>query len=150
MNTTMEEFEVIGISIRTTNQDRRAEKDIGALWHRFYSENIISKIPGKLTPDVYCLYTRYETDHTGAYTTLIGCRVGAGTLPTSGLEKLIVKKDNYEVFISEGPMPDAIQQTWMKIWNSGLRRSYTTDFDLYVHNDKGPDPVRIETWVAVR
>ena len=64
-------MKIIGIETRTTNQNGQAMKDIGGLWNRFFSENIISKIPKAVNSNVYAIYTDYESDYTGEYTTLL-------------------------------------------------------------------------------
>ena len=71
----LEQFEIIGIDVRTTNQNRQAESDIGALWKRFYRDDFKTKISGKICEDLYCVFTDYETDHLGAYTTILGFKV---------------------------------------------------------------------------
>lgn len=53
------DFPIIGISVRTTNENGQAIKDIGPLWERFLSENLIEKIPNKVDPTVYSVYTDY-------------------------------------------------------------------------------------------
>jgi hypothetical protein len=35
MQLNLGDFEIVGIAVRTTNQNGEAEKDIGALWKRF-------------------------------------------------------------------------------------------------------------------
>ena len=73
MNTEQKEpFYVVGISVRTSNENQQAAKDIPALWQRFMSENIADKIPNKSSNKVYAVYTDYESDHTKPYTTIIG------------------------------------------------------------------------------
>ncbi len=68
-------FQIIGISVRTSNQNDHSQKDIGALWARFTKDNLQDQIPGKLSSDMYCVYTDYETDYNGPYTAVIGCKV---------------------------------------------------------------------------
>ena len=76
MNTSiMNEFYIIGISVRTTNENNQVAKDIPALWERFMVEGIMDKIPNKIDATIYCLYTDYESDHTKPYTTILGCKV---------------------------------------------------------------------------
>jgi predicted transcriptional regulator YdeE len=41
----LDEFNVIGISVRTSNKDGNARKDIGGLWKRFMSEGLMNNIP---------------------------------------------------------------------------------------------------------
>ena len=49
----IEPFKIIGISIRTTNQNGKAVKDIGEMWGRFMSDNIVVKIPNKIGSTVF-------------------------------------------------------------------------------------------------
>jgi predicted transcriptional regulator YdeE len=51
MQLNLGDFEIVGIAVRTTNQNGEAEKDIGALWKRFYAEDALSKIEGKVSED---------------------------------------------------------------------------------------------------
>src|SRR3989442_12191457 len=61
-------FKIIGIEVRTRNPDEMSGKGkIGEIWHKFYSENILSKIPGKRGDAVLAAYTDYESDVNGAY-----------------------------------------------------------------------------------
>ena len=53
---TLDAFHVIGISVRTTNVNNKALKDIGELFGNFVGQNILEKIPNKMTEDIYCVY----------------------------------------------------------------------------------------------
>ncbi len=75
MQLELEDFEIVGIAVRTTNQNGQAEKDIGTLWENFYKDESIAKIEGKISEDLYCIYTEYEKDHLGAYTTILGYQI---------------------------------------------------------------------------
>ena len=46
---TLEAFHVIGIFVRTTNVNNKALKDIGDLFGNFVGQNIMGKIPNKMT-----------------------------------------------------------------------------------------------------
>jgi len=127
--TDQDSFFVAGIAVRTTNQNGRALKDIGDLWSTFMSENIQTKIPAKYADDVYCVYTDYETDHTGWYTAVLGCRVTeAGH---NGMFVALVPSGNYRQYKPEGKLPDNIGEAWMQIWSESDARSYVADYDLY-------------------
>lgn len=139
---TINDFKLIGISVRTTNKNNQASKDIGQLWSRFYSENIFDIIPGKLGNAVYSVYTDYENDYTGAYTTIIGVPVASLNAIPEGMTGREFKSGNYELFTAKGEMPKAVADTWMKIWDKDkeLRRKYTCDFEVYGdHSQNGPE-----------
>lgn len=127
--TDQDSFFVAGIAVRTTNKDGRARKDIGNLWATFMSENIQAKIPAKYSEEVYCVYTDYETDHTGWYTAVLGCRVTeAGH---NGMFVALIPSGNYRQYKPEDELPDSVGETWMQIWNESDGRSYVADYDLY-------------------
>src|SRR5271156_4119301 len=47
---------VIGINCRTSNAPEAGPQDIPKLWGRFYGEDIISRIPNKVSNEVIALY----------------------------------------------------------------------------------------------
>ena len=64
-NQIIQKFNVIGISVRTTNENGQSAKDIEALWVKFWGEEIQKQIPNKVNDDIYAVYTDYETDFNG-------------------------------------------------------------------------------------
>ena len=50
-------MKIVGISVRTTNQNGQAMQDIGNLWQRFFSEQLLTKIPNKVSDAIYNIYT---------------------------------------------------------------------------------------------
>ena len=121
-------FAVIGMACRADN-DR--PETVGAFWQRLFAEGIWDRIPNKADDRIISLYTDFETDHTGAYTLLIGARVTDVDTVPEDMVAIQVPPARYAVFTSTGPMPDALLATWQRVWDSGLVRAYTTDFDVY-------------------
>lgn len=141
-------FSVAGISVRTSNRDEgdpdRAK--LGIFWGRFFSEEIASKVPNS-APDapIYGVYSAYESDVNGYYTTTAGVRLQPGTEVKGELTVVEIKGGDYLVFELEGPMLAA----WEKVWSyfegsSEYVRAYTTDFEEY----RGEEQVAIH--IAVR
>src|SRR5690606_36497382 len=95
---TIPTFHVIGISVRTTNENGQAMQDIPALWTRFVEEQVATQIPGKINEDLYCIYTDYEKDHTRPYTTLLGCRVTSLEQIPKGMTGKTFTEGNYTRF----------------------------------------------------
>ena len=143
----LETFYVAGISVRTSNQNGQSQKDIGELWQRYYSEQVYSQIPDKISEDIYCLYTDYDNDANGAYTTIIGCRVSTLENVQGNLSGKEVPQTSYRCYLSKGKLPDSVLATWQDIWQSRIERMYTTDFDLYKKVSTGEPEVL--TYVAV-
>lgn len=147
----IEKFSVIGISVRTTNENGQSAKDIEALWEKFWGEEIQKQIPNKVNDDIYAVYTDYETDFNGPYTLIIG-------LPVSSLENIpkdfvgiTIEKDIYEKFVSKGNMPEAVLKTWMEIWqNKDLKRTYNADFTIHGKKYYDGENAEVETFISVK
>ena len=147
----IETFNVIGISVRTTNENGTSAKDIPALWNKFMTEGIQQKIPGKISEDIFCIYTDYEKDHTKPYTTILGCKVESlDNIPENMVGKTIESAD-YEELIAKGNLSDGIvYNKWLEIWNSDLNRSFTADFEVYGSKTQNPENAEVDIYIALR
>ena len=148
----IDEFNIIGISIRTTNENGQASKDIEAIWVRFWGEKIQEQIPNKLNENIYAVYTDYETDFSGAYTTIIGLPVSSLENIPIGFDGITIKKGTYRKFVSKGKMPEAVVNTWMEIWGSNelnQARTYTADFTIHGEKYYDGDTAEVETFISV-
>src|ERR1700733_15248974 len=101
---TLDAFYVIGISVRTTNMNNKALQDIGELFGNFVGQHIMEKIPNKISEDIYCVYTDYESDFNGPYTTIIGCKVGLLENIPKGLVGKSIPVSKYQVYKSTGKL----------------------------------------------
>jgi len=143
------DFFVAGIAVNTTNQDGQSQKDIGDLWTRFTTENMAEKIAGKLSEDIYCVYTDYESDHTGRYTAVLGCRVdNADNVPESFFTALIPSGD-YHIYKPEGKFPESVANTWRQIWKTDINRKYSADYDRYITGSKSFEEIEAEVYLSV-
>ena len=151
MNTLqVSKFYVIGLSVRTTNENGKAKKDIGALWHKFMSENIFEKLPHATDQTIYAVYTDYESDHTKPYTTILGYKVtDLNTIPEGMVGKQI-NSGNYTQFIAKGDLTNnAVIDQWIKIWDSDLDRTYSSDFEVYGEKAIDPTNGEAELFIAI-
>jgi predicted transcriptional regulator YdeE len=125
-------FQIIGISVRTSNQDNKAATDIPVLWNQFISEKILDKIPNKINTEVYSIYTNYEGDHTKPYDTILGCKVSSLESIPSGMIGQAFEGGKVAKFTSKGNLEDnIIYKKWLDIWNTDLDRTFTADFEIY-------------------
>lgn len=147
--TALEQFSVIGIAVRTTNHNGQAQKDIGELWQKFFSDNIINRIIGKISDDIYCIYTDYESDANGAYTTILGCRVAAVEVIPEGFVSKTIPKATFQLYKSTGKLPDSVLATWGHIWQTPIERRYLADFDVYGQKSQDPNNAEVETYLSV-
>jgi predicted transcriptional regulator YdeE len=144
-------FKVIGVSVRTTNADAQAVMDLGALWNRFYSQGISAQIPGKADNDVYAIYTDYNTDHKGAYTAIIGCKVTSLANIPDGMTGKQIEGGRYRRYVAKGKMPHAVIRQWQEIWNdTDLPRMYSADFEVYGPKSGPDENAEVEICIAVK
>lgn len=130
----MDSFTVSGLTVRTKNSDEfNPEKaKLPDLWQQFYSSN-----PTQNTP-VYGVYSDYESDANGAYNLTAGTSNNTQDIE---LNKVQINSGHYLVFQNKGPMPQAVIETWMQIWDyfaieGSPKRCFLTDFEEYKNGDE--------------
>ncbi len=148
----VEPFHLIGIAVRTTNQNKKAATDISLLWEKFWKEDILNKIPNRTSDNsIYSLYTNYEGDHTEPYTTLIGCKVENLNNIPDGMVGQSFDGGNYIRITAKGDMAEGlIVNEWSKIWSMGLDRSFSADFEEFGEKARNPSDAEINFFVAVK
>lgn len=150
-NQTIQKFHIIGISVRTTNENGQATQDIPALWNRFMTEEIAKQIPNKIDNSVYCIYTEYEKDHTKPYTTILGCKVENLNTMSKGMVGKTIEEAAYTKHTAKGNiLQGSVFNEWTKIWNSDLDRTYTADFEVYDERAQNPENAEVDIFIAVR
>lgn len=147
--TELDAFHIIGISVRTTNVNNKALKDIGELFGYFAGQNILEKIPNKITGDIYCVYTDYESDYNGPYTTIIGCKVNSLEDIPNGLIGKTIPHSKYQIYKSTGKLSVSLAKTWEGIWKADLNRRYSADFDIYGEKARDYENAEVDTYVAI-
>lgn len=147
----IQKFNVIGISVRTTNENGQSGRDIPALWSQFMSEEIQSKIPNKVSEDLFCIYTDYEKDHTKPYTTILGCKVESLDVVPENMIGKTIESANYKELIAKGNLSEGIVfNRWLEIWNSDLDRSFTADFEVYGEKTQNPEKAEVAIYIALQ
>ena len=148
-NEHIQPFHVIGISVRTTNENNQAATDIGALWNRFFSEGTAGQIPGKTGSALYCIYTDYEKDHTKPYTTILGCAVESLDQIPEGMTGVTITGGNYTKHLAKGNLlKGAVYEAWNYIWNAGWNRKFTADFEVYGEKAQNPEDAEVAIFIA--
>ncbi|MEM9934859.1 MAG: effector binding domain-containing protein [Bacteroidota bacterium] len=146
----IEPFHLIGIAVRTTNQDGQAAKDIGTLWAKFQADKVAEHIPHKSSPEIYSLYTDYEGDHTQPYSVVLGCKVDKLEKIPEGMIAKSFEGGKYLKTSAKGDlMKGVVVNKWMEIWNSELDRSFTADFEVYGEKALNPADAEVDFFIAV-
>ncbi|MEQ8417083.1 MAG: GyrI-like domain-containing protein [Imperialibacter sp.] len=144
-------FKIIGISVRTTNENGQGGKDIAELWGRFLSEGLLNAIPGKVDDTIYSLYTDYEGDHTKPYTAILGCKVKSLEAIPDGMVGRTFEGGSYVKITAKGDLTKGlIVSEWTKIWGLGLDRAFSADFEVFGEKAQNPANAEVDFLVAVK
>ena len=144
-------FKVIGISVRTTNENKQAAQDIAELWGKFMNDKVLEAIPNKVDNTVYSIYTDYESDHTKPYTTLLGCKVESLETIPDGMTGKAFDGGNYIKLSAKGDlMKGLIINKWTEIWSMDLDRLFTADFEVFGEKAQNPVDAEIDFLIAVK
>ncbi len=138
MKTLQKPIQIIGIKLRTTNDNAQAFIDIPSFWQRFMSENMVAQIPNKSNNDIYGIYTDFENagkNNHGMYSLIIGCEVAANTLPPAGFTAVTIPAGHYRVFPVEKGRQDKVGEAWQAIWalpaSDKKTWTFTCEFERY-------------------
>lgn len=149
-NVKVEPFKIIGIAVTTSNLEGKSQKDIGELWARIMSQNLVEKIPNKLSTEIYSLYTNYQGDHTQPYDTILGCKVDSLDEIPEGFIGQSFDGGNYQKFLCKGDLTKgAVYSTWSSIWNEKLDRIFTADFEIYGSKAQNPQDAELDIYVSI-
>lgn len=145
-------FKLVGISKRTTNKDGQSARDLGELWARFFAENVMESVTGKVSPDIISVYTDYEGDYTGWYTAFIGVCVSSLDNIPEDLTGREFKPDHFMKFVARGEMPGAVVEAWSDIWrrDKELGRKYSYDYEVYGPLSQNGEHSEVEIYLSVR
>lgn len=143
---------IIGIAIRTTNQNKQAAQDMTALWQQFFAKHIFEKIPNKLNTHIVSIYTDYQSDYTGAYTAILGAEVSSLDTIPEGMVGRTFPEQKFQTFLAKGCMPDAVVATWQSIWQQDeqLNRAYTYDYELYTEQAQNGEQSEVPIMIAIK
>ncbi|WP_444922457.1 GyrI-like domain-containing protein [Microbulbifer sp. CnH-101-G] len=136
-------FDLVGLCTRTKNENEAdaSTAQIAPLWEKFSAE-AAPKFRG--TPQVYGVYTNYESDHSGMFD-VYACSDLLSTDMSEDFKSIHVESGKYLVFSAQGEMPQAVINLWSEVWNyfsspeCPHQRAYITDFEHYV----GPNEIRV-------
>jgi predicted transcriptional regulator YdeE len=152
------EFSVIGIQVRTNNAKETAAGGlIPGQWQKFFKEGIADKIPNKIGPTIYAVYTNYASDHNGDYDFIIGMKVGSVSEIPSGMAATKLPKGRYAIVPSAtGPVSQIVPQAWRSVYRLddskqlGGVRAYKADFELYDQRSQNPQGSQVDLYIGLK
>ena len=148
----IEPFMIIGVCVRTTNENSKSSDDLMQLWQQFFVKNITALIDNKVDDSIYSIYTDYDTDFRSGYTAMIGHKVSSIQQPPFGLVAREFAGGDYLLFKAKGEMPAKVIETWRQIWanDDELNRQYSTDFEVYKNEDPTTENKEVDIFIAVK
>ncbi|MFV0267470.1 MAG: GyrI-like domain-containing protein [Draconibacterium sp.] len=147
----IEPFNIVGIAIRTTNENGQAIKEIAELWDKFMCEAILTKIPNKVDNEIYSLYTDYESDHTKPYTAILGYKVeNLDTIPNGMVGKSFYGGNYVKTSAKGDLMRGLVINEWSRIFKMELDRTYVADFEIFGEKAQNPSDAVVDFYVGIK
>lgn len=155
------EIKLVGIKVRTNNRDELETEDytLGKIFpcvQQYFHEQLFEKIGHRKNPGrTFCVYTEYESDHTGDYTYFIGEEVDSFNSVPEGLSILVIAPQRYVKFTTEpGPMPGVLRNAWLEILKMtekdfGSPRRYHADFEIYDERAKDHNKLVLDLYIGI-
>ena len=134
---------MLGREIYTTNE---RPKELGDHWHAFYAGGAGGDIPGRISEDIFAVYSDYEGDENMPYRFFIGVEVNPGQPVPEGMCLREIPHAEFMCFRTEGEQPAALIQKWGEIHAADLQRSFQLDFEVHSANSPG----RIDIWIGLK
>lgn len=144
--------QILGPTIRVSNDDPQCPEKIGKLWGDFMTSGIDKSIPDPIVEPYTCYGLYYNYDFTTMeYDMMVGCASNTSTLP-DGLERITIPAGKYAKFSTRGNVVQAVIDAWNEIWTMeelATQRSYTVDFEAYLPGED-MDNCEIELYIALK
>ncbi len=153
------EMKLVGITARTNNvaeMNWETGKIFPCVQQYFHQSAAHSILHRKKPNTTLCVYTEYESDHTGDYTYFIGEEVDTFEGQPSDMKQLTIPGQTYTKF-TNGPvaMPEVVREPWIKIWQMtpeelGGVREYIADFEVYDERAADHANVVLDVYIGVK
>lgn len=149
-------FDVIGISVRTTNAaEMGGNGEIPKQWQRLFMEGILTSIPNRADESIVAVYSDYASDASGAYTYTLGSKVKPGTKAPEGMVAISVPAGKYLKFVTaKGPGAEVVPPAWKAIYGyfaapDSPKRMFKTDYELY-EDMSDPNAMQGQIFIGIK
>ena len=147
-----EAFKVVGKSLRVTTRDGENLKRIPQFWTECYQDGTCDKLCGiaeKGEMFGICMNDYNEE----MFTYVVAVEKTDRTIP-GDLEEREIPSATWAVFESVGPMPQAVQKVWDRIYtewfpSTGYEQANAPQMEVYPFGDTGSDNYRCEVWIPI-
>ncbi len=158
-HTKLEEIKLVGLKVRTNNKNELGslKGKIPPLVQQYFHQQLFNKIPNRKNPGTtLCVYTDYESDHTGDYTYYIGEAVTSFDHLPKDLETLTIPTQNYTKFTTKpNPMPKVLTDAWTDILKMSPKdlnghRAYRADFEVYDERASDHNKMILDIYIGLK
>lgn len=149
-----EQFKIIGKSIRVSSDQGENFKKIPEFWEECYSDGTCKKLfeqMGSLGVMGVCMEADQEQDE---FTYMIAIEKPETDL-VGDFDEKDIPASNWAVFESIGPMPDALQDVWKRIYSewfpsTGYEHAGTPELEIYYPGDPSDSDYKSEVWIPIK
>ena len=149
-------FQATGKVMATSNIDNKQLGELPAFWIRCSQDGTLDalyRIGGGPVTGRELLGICFDCHPDGRFSYMIGVGTDGNQQVPDGMETVDIPASTWAIFDSVGPMPDAIQLVWKRIFEefmptSDYRHAGTPDFELYYPGDNDAN-YRSEVWIPV-
>jgi AraC family transcriptional regulator len=156
---TLDSFTMTGKSIMVTTEGGENFKRIPAFWKESCEDGTVKRLEevaaqyttGVLDGAMAAVLCYKETDTEEEWSYLIGVE-SPGDNPD--WETIVIPSHTWAIFESVGPMPDAIQDVWKRIWSewfpaSNYEHAKAPELEVYPRGDSSSPDYYCEVWIPV-
>lgn len=126
-------FTVLGYGIRTDGD--ASVSDIPTLWKTVLADDLLARVPGRLTDDVYAVYANLEHAGRGSggwFTFLIGVAVDPATTIPEGMTMLSVPASQRLGFSVPSDAPSRVLEAWQAAWSyDNAHKAFVCEYERY-------------------
>lgn len=124
---------IIGRHVR--NDGPGSAKAIPALWQEVLRDDALADIPGKISSDVYAVYTHLENagiSNEGFFSFVIGVPVSAGTPVPYGMTLVSIPQSRRAKFAVPNNDPARVIEAWERAWAyDDHAKTFVCEYELY-------------------
>jgi AraC family transcriptional regulator len=145
-------FRVVGKSIRVSTEDGENLRRIPQFWDECHQDRTckqLCRLAGK--DEMFGICADFDREMK-EMTYMIA--VTAPDSETEGMSERVIPAATWAVFQSVGPMPDAIQKVWQRIFSewfpaTGYEHADAPELEVYPPMVGKPEDYRCEVWIPI-
>lgn len=133
---TNEPVTIIGRQVRTNSA--LSVEAIPMLWSEVTESNMLASVPGRVSDDVYAVYTNLEdagVSNAGYFSFIIGVAVAPSTPVPTGMVLVSIPRSPRLSFAVPSNDPSRVVEAWEQAWAFDDRaKTFTCEYELYAGN----------------